>query len=106
MGARGEGRGAESKEPGWTGLFSEAGRTQIAEVVPEQYKKIAVCTDSQRYELSAEQRQAAERRVADDKARTRQLSAKPPLDLAPSAPRPAPADREIIEVLPGKASLT
>ena len=86
-----EGQGAESEDPGWTGLFSKAGRTQIAEVVPEQYKKMTVCTDSQRYELSAEQRQAAERSVADDKARTRQLAAKPISNRAPSAPRPARA---------------
>jgi hypothetical protein len=31
----------------------ESGRTQIAEVVPEKYRKVAVCTDSQKYELSA-----------------------------------------------------
>lgn len=52
----------------------ERGRTQIAEVVPEKYKKAAICTDSRRYELSAEQRQAAERRVAEDKARARQAA--------------------------------
>ncbi len=69
----------------------ERGRTQIAEVVPEKYKKAAICTDSRRYELSAEQRQAAERRVAEDKARARQAAAKPPANGASSAPRPAGA---------------
>ena len=69
----------------------ERGRTQIAEVVPEKYKKAAICTDSRRYELSAEQRQAAERRVAEDKARARQAAAKPPGNGASSAPRPARA---------------
>jgi hypothetical protein len=33
----------------------ESGRTQIAEVVPEKYRKVAVCTDSQKYEPSPEQ---------------------------------------------------
>lgn len=69
----------------------ERGRTQIAEVVPEKYKKVATCTDSSRYELSAEQRQAAERRVAEDKARARQAVAKTPANGASSAPPPARA---------------
>ena len=69
----------------------ERGRTQIAEVVPEKYKKVAICTDSQRYELSAEQRRAAERRVAEDKARARRAAAQPPANGAASAPRPARA---------------
>ena len=69
----------------------QSGRTQIAEVVPEKYKKVAVCTDSQRYELSPEQRQAAEQRVAEDKAKARQAAAKPPADRASSALRPARA---------------
>ena len=69
----------------------ERGRTQIAEVVPEKYKKAAICTDSRRYELSAEQRQAAERRAAEDKARARQAAAKPPGNDVSSASRPARA---------------
>ena len=44
--------------------------------------------DSQRYELSAEQRRAAEQRVADDRERARRPTAKAPSDLASSAPRP------------------
>ncbi len=69
----------------------ESGRTQIAEVVPEKYRKAAVCTDSQEYELSAEQRRAAEQRVAQDKARAREAAAKPPSDRASGAPSPARA---------------
>ena len=69
----------------------ESGRTQIAEVVPETYKRVAVCTDSQTYELSPEQLRAAEKRVADDKAMAREAAAKPPSDLTSSAPRPARA---------------
>ena len=69
----------------------ESGRTQIAEVVPERYRKVAVCTDSQKYELSAAQRRAAEQRVADDRARAREAAARAPSDRASSAPRPARA---------------
>lgn len=70
---------------------NESGRTQIAEVVPEKYRKVAVCIDSKRYELSAEQRRAAEQRAADDKAKARQAATVPPADRTSSAPRPAPA---------------
>jgi hypothetical protein len=69
----------------------ETGRTQIAEVVPEQYEKVAVCTDSQQYELSPQQSQAAEQRVADDKAKARRAAAKAPTGAASSARRPARA---------------
>jgi hypothetical protein len=60
-------------------------------VVPEKYRKVAVCTDSQKYELSAEQRRAAEQRVTDDKERARKAAANPPSDRASSAARPARA---------------
>jgi hypothetical protein len=69
----------------------ERGRTQIAEVVPEKYRKFAVCTDSQRYELSPEQRRASEQRVADDEEKARKAAAQPPSDRALSVPRPARA---------------
>ena len=65
--------------------MDERDRTQIAEVVSEKYKKAAICTESRRYELSAE------RRVAEDKVRARQAAAKPPGNGASSAPRPAGA---------------
>jgi hypothetical protein len=70
---------------------NESGRTQIAEVVPEEYRKVAICTDSQKYELSPEQRQAAEQRVAEDKARARKAAAKAPAVRASNAARPARA---------------
>jgi hypothetical protein len=70
---------------------NDSGRTQIAEVVPEKYRKLAVCTDSQKYELLPEQRRAAEQRVADDRARAQKAAVKPPSDPASSAPRPARA---------------
>ena len=69
----------------------ESGRTQIAEVVPEKYKKVASCTDSRRYELSAEQRQAAEQRLAEDQTKARQAAAAAPADRASGAARPAKA---------------
>ena len=67
---------------------NESGRTQIAEVVPEKFRAVAICTDSQKYELSPEKRQAAEQRVAEDQARARQSAAKPPGDRASSPARP------------------
>lgn len=70
---------------------NESGRTQIAEVVPDKYKKIATCTDSRKYELSAEQRRAAEQRVAEDRAAANKEAAKPPAERAASSPRPAGA---------------
>ena len=71
--------------------LNESGQTQIADVVPERYMKVAVCTDSQQFELSPEQRQAAEQRIAEDKARARQAAAKAPADRASNAARPARA---------------
>ena len=67
--------------------MNESGRTQIAEVAPEKYRKVAVCTDSQKYELSSEQRRAAERRVAEDKDRARKAAAQAPADRASGTPR-------------------
>lgn len=67
----------------------QTGRTQLAEVVPDKYKKVAVCTDSQQHELSAAQRRAAEQRVAQDRARARQAAVKPPAEGPSSSPRPA-----------------
>ena len=69
----------------------ERGRTQIAQVVPEKYEKVAICIDSQKYELSPAQRQAADQRVADDKAKARQAAAALRAERASSAPRPAEA---------------
>ena len=69
----------------------EKGRTQIAEVVPEKYRQVASCTDSQKYELSPEQRRAAEQGVAEDRARARKEAVKPPGEWASNAPRPSAA---------------
>jgi hypothetical protein len=71
--------------------LDESGRTQIAEVVPEKYRKVAVCTDSKKYELSPDQRRDAEQRVADDRARAREAAAQAPSDRTSRAPRPARA---------------
>jgi hypothetical protein len=70
---------------------NETGRTQMAEVVPQKYEKIATCTDSQKYELSPDQRQAAEQRVAEDRARARQAAAKRRAVRTSSATLPARA---------------
>jgi hypothetical protein len=71
-----------------------SGRTQVAEVVPDKYKKVAICTDSQRFELSPEQLRAARQRADDDSARAQKAAARPPLERAPnSASRPGPASQ-------------
>lgn len=70
---------------------NESGRTQIAEVVPEKYRKVAVCTDSQRYELSPAQRRAAEQRAADIKARAGRAMAQAPSNRASAPSSPARA---------------
>ncbi len=70
---------------------NNGGRTQMASVVPDKYKAVANCTDSQAYELSAEQRLAAEQAAARNKARARAAAARPPAVKAARAESPAPA---------------
>lgn len=69
----------------------ESGRTQMAEMVPQKYRKDAVCTDSQRHELSPDQGRAAELRAADDRARAGNATAQTPSNRASGAPSPARA---------------
>ena len=75
----------------------ENGRTQMSDVVPDKYKKSAICSDSQKYELSPEQEREAQRRAAEAQRRTRHEMAAPPTEAAssplgtaslPSAKRP------------------
>ena len=61
----------------------EDGRTQLSDVVPDRYKSIAYCTSSLQYELSPEQKAAADKRTAEEKARTRSQVSSPP-DSKPS----------------------
>jgi hypothetical protein len=63
----------------------EKGHTQIADVVPQKYASIATCTDSEQYELTAEQRRAAKRSKAGSGI------AKPPKKTASGAIRPMDA---------------
>ncbi len=67
----------------------ENGRTQVAEVVPDKYRLVAICTDSQKYELPPEQRRAAEQRGAEERARARKEAAGAPGEPTSSAARPA-----------------
>jgi len=46
-----------------------SGRTQISEVVPDRYRDLATCTDSQTYELTPQQRRAAEQRADEARAK-------------------------------------
>lgn len=65
----------------------ESGRTQVASAVPDLYRETAVCTDSQKYEVSPAQRQSAEQRVAEDRARAD--AARRPAPPATKTTRPA-----------------
>ena len=67
----------------WT---DDTGRTHFAQVVPDKYKKVARCTDAQKFELSPEQERAAQQRLAQDRARARADAAKPAAPSASSAP--------------------
>lgn len=62
----------------------ENGRTQMSDAVPDKYKKSATCSDSQKYELSPEQRREAERRAAEAQSRTRHDMAEPSVQVASS----------------------
>jgi len=53
----------------------ENGRTQLSDVVPDKYRSVATRTDSAQYELSPVQRDAAQARVAADKARATEAAA-------------------------------
>lgn len=65
------------------------GRTQISEVVPDRYRDLATCTDSQTYELTPQQRRAAEQRADEARAKAVRDAAKAPARAASSAPSPA-----------------
>lgn len=62
------------------------GRTQISDAVPDKYKKSAICTDSQKYELSAEQKREVELRETEGQIRKRPEMAVPPANAASSPP--------------------
>lgn len=61
----------------------DSGRTHLSEQVPDQYRKLAVCTDSKQYELSPEQQRAADLRA--DQARARAASAAAARPAAPAS---------------------
>lgn len=69
----------------------KAGRTQIASTVPDAYQAVATCKDSQQYELTAPQRQAAEQRAAADKARAGVAASKRAASAATAQRLPATA---------------
>jgi hypothetical protein len=63
-----------------------SGRTQFSEVVPDRYKDVATCTDSQQFELSPSQRRAAEQLSAEARTKAVRDAAKVPARSASSAP--------------------
>jgi len=62
------------------------GRTHMSDVVPEEFKQSATCSDSRKYELSPQQQREAERRVAEQHSRMRPKNTQPPTQAASSAP--------------------
>jgi hypothetical protein len=62
------------------------GRTQMSDVVPEEFKQSATCSDSRKYELSPQQQLEAERRVAEQQSRLHPKIIQPPTQAASSAP--------------------
>jgi hypothetical protein len=75
------------------------GRTQIADVVPDRYQSVATCTESQQYELTAQQRLEAEQAAQDTGARAA-ASARARAASAPSRLRPPAAAARPIKKLP------
>ena len=62
------------------------GRTQMSDVVPDRYRKSSTCSDSRKYELSAEQKREVEQREAQEQTRERHEMADPPTNAAVSPP--------------------
>jgi hypothetical protein len=84
----------------------EDGRTQISDVVPERYKNSATCSDSQKYELSPEQKRDAEQRAAEAQARKRaeadassKAAATPPANTESAALPKAKSKKRPTEVI-------
>lgn len=64
----------------------DSGRTQMSDVVPDKYKKSSTCSDSQKYELSTEQKREVEQRAAEAQLRKRHELAAPPTKASSSPP--------------------
>ncbi len=69
----------------------DAGRTQLAEIVPEKYVQSARCTDSKQFEISAERTRQAEERARQLRQQA-DISNQTTGD-APAAPLAAPGPR-------------
>lgn len=50
--------------------MDENGRTHITDIVPEKYTNMAICTDSDQYELTADQLRDAAQRQATQRSKT------------------------------------
>jgi hypothetical protein len=78
----------------------EHGQTQFAQVVPDRYSKVAVCTDSAQYELSPEQTRAAAQQAAQGRAQARKDAAKAPGQSPARASNSASAPTKPVVKLP------
>jgi hypothetical protein len=84
--------------------MDDTGRTQVTSVVPDPYKAVATCTDSQKYELSPQQQRAAEKAKAAREDRARLDASKLPESPPSFAPHVAgtasqPVARRPVEVV-------
>jgi hypothetical protein len=82
--------------------LDDAGRTQYASVVPDHYKSVATCTESQQYELSPEQQRATEQAAREDRARARLDAAKLAASSTSKTPRVADAAPRAVAKRPAK----
>lgn len=71
----------------WT---DETGRTHFSDTVPKQYRESATRLDSRQYELTQEQRRAADARAAGDPARPRATVQEAERGAGERAAAPAP----------------
>jgi hypothetical protein len=58
--------------------IDEEGHTQFGDIIPDQYASVAVCTESEQYELTAEQKKEAQERKAAEQAKALTDQAKQP----------------------------
>lgn len=64
----------------------DTGRTHMADSVPHRYKPSAICSDSQKYELSSRQKREAEQRAIEAQRKSRQETPDSPAQAASSPP--------------------
>lgn len=83
--------------------IDEHGRTHITDIVPDKYTSIAICTDSDQYELTAEQLRASQQRQAAERAKAlRDEASKAMSGKSPPAAVAPPSRKRPIEIVTDK----